>query len=291
MATSGRTESGKRASAGVESTLREQLANGTYRVDQKLPTQRDLAAEFGVSRDTIQRVLGKLTQEGWIASRQGSGMWVVKVPLVAPAGAPAGQQEAASLGPLIHRAFEQSEVVIESFALTSETLLSHLRVQAERVLTRAVQPTSVRLRILLPAETVALPYPAAEDPDDKRVWERWRNMARRHAAEIGGLMAQLRERHVDAEAEIRRAPLIPQYKLYVINRSDLLFGLYEPIPRTIQLDDGTPVPSWDVLGLGSVLLHYQSDDDPESPDGRVFATAEATFDWYWKHLSDGDAES
>ncbi|MEV7322483.1 winged helix-turn-helix domain-containing protein [Streptomyces sp. NPDC093970] len=274
----------------VESTLRELLANGTYPVDHRLPTQRNLANEFGVSRDTIQRVLRKLTQEGWIASRQGSGMRVVKVPVVERAAAPAGRQEAASLGPLIHGAFEQPEVLIDSFALTSETLLSHLRVQAERVLTKAVEPARVRLRILLPAETVELPYPAAREQDDKRVWQRWRNMARRHAVEIGALMAQLRERNVDADAEIRRTSLIPQYKLYVINRRDLLFGLYEPIPRTIALDDGTPVPSWDVLGLGSVLLHYQSNEDPESPNGRVFATAEATFDWYWRHLSDGDIE-
>ncbi|MFD4507209.1 GntR family transcriptional regulator [Streptomyces sp. NPDC058457] len=274
-------------SAAVESVLREQLANGTYRVGQQLPTQRELAGEFGVSRDTVQRVLRRLADEGWIATRQGSGMRVLRVPRAEPAGPSLGRPGTAALGPLLHRAFEQPEVLVDTFTLTSETLWSHLRAQTERVLMGEVGPARLRLRVLLPAETVRPAYPAAKDPDDERVWLRWKAMTRRHATGITDLMAHLRELGVDAGAEFRRVAVTPQCKLYFIN-DDLLFGLYEPVPRTIVVDDGTPVPAVDVLGLGSVLRHYRGDEEPECPDGRVFAAARAGFDAYWEHLSVSD---
>ncbi|MFG2941573.1 FadR/GntR family transcriptional regulator [Streptomyces sp. NPDC048282] len=294
MATSGRAKTGERASDVVESTLREQMRNGTYRVGERLPTQRALEKEFGVSRDTIQRAMRKLKDKGWVESQQGSGTRVLEVPPEdeGEVGTALRQRGVASLGTLIHHAFEQSEVTVDSYALTSETLRHHLGVQAERVAAEEVAPTSVRLRILLPAETVPLLYPAAEDSNDERVWDRWRRMARRHVMEITGLMGQLRGLGVDASVDIRRLPNTPQYKLYIVNESDLLFGPYEPISRTITLDDDeTEVESWDVLGLGSVLMHYRGDEDPKSYDGRFYATMRATFKAYWDHLSDGEAES
>ncbi|MFJ3304432.1 GntR family transcriptional regulator [Streptomyces sp. NPDC086549] len=275
----------------MESVLREQLANGTYRAGQSLPTQRQLAEEFGVSRDTVQRVLRKLTDEGWVESRQGSGMWVLKVPQVEPADPRPRRRVATSLGPLIHRAFEQPEVVLDTFALTSETLWNHLKVQAERVAAGEVTPERVRLRMLLPSDTVKLAYPAAKDKEDDRIWQRWRAMARRYAIEITGLMGQLRELGVDAEVEIRRVAMTPQYKLYVINKEDLLFGLYEVFERKITLDDGTSVEALDVLGLGSVLSHHREETaEDESHDGRIFATMRASFESYWERLSDPEAD-
>ncbi|WP_374208463.1 GntR family transcriptional regulator [Streptomyces lincolnensis] len=41
-----------------------------------------IGGEFGVSRDTVQRVIRELRDEGWIETRQGSGSHVVRTQVV-----------------------------------------------------------------------------------------------------------------------------------------------------------------------------------------------------------------
>ena len=42
----------------------------------KLPTQEELAIQFGVSRSTVVRALSHLTADGFLYSQQGSGIFV-----------------------------------------------------------------------------------------------------------------------------------------------------------------------------------------------------------------------
>ncbi|MBN1922042.1 MAG: GntR family transcriptional regulator [Anaerolineae bacterium] len=56
--------------------LRESIKSGALAPGQKLPSERRLAAEHGVSRTTVQRALRWLSNEGSIYSRPGSGYYV-----------------------------------------------------------------------------------------------------------------------------------------------------------------------------------------------------------------------
>jgi len=56
--------------------LRECIKSGVFIPGQKLPSERHLAAEYGVSRTTVQRALRWLSDEGSIYSRPGSGYYV-----------------------------------------------------------------------------------------------------------------------------------------------------------------------------------------------------------------------
>lgn len=47
------------------------------RPGQKLPGERELAAQFGVSRPRLRRLLDEMEQGGWIERRQGSGTYAV----------------------------------------------------------------------------------------------------------------------------------------------------------------------------------------------------------------------
>ncbi|MGG1518114.1 PLP-dependent aminotransferase family protein [Paenibacillus oryzisoli] len=61
----------------IYSLLREQILQGTYEAGVKLPSTRDLANEFGVSRALIVDVFEQLIAEGYVEGRQGSGSYVI----------------------------------------------------------------------------------------------------------------------------------------------------------------------------------------------------------------------
>ena len=42
-----------------------------------LPPSRTLAADLGLARNTVAEAYAELVAEGWLASRQGAGTWVV----------------------------------------------------------------------------------------------------------------------------------------------------------------------------------------------------------------------
>ncbi|WP_225446203.1 GntR family transcriptional regulator [Paenibacillus rhizovicinus] len=58
--------------------LRERISQGEYVIGQQLPTEVELAEQFGVSRITSKRALIELEREGLIYRRRGSGSFVKK---------------------------------------------------------------------------------------------------------------------------------------------------------------------------------------------------------------------
>ncbi|MDX2358984.1 FadR/GntR family transcriptional regulator [Dietzia sp. PP-33] len=60
--------------------VREQIAvrvsDGVYRVGQALPSERELAEEFAVSRSTVRQALSSLQMIGLVVARPGSGVYV-----------------------------------------------------------------------------------------------------------------------------------------------------------------------------------------------------------------------
>lgn len=60
--------------------LREQIITGEYRVGDRLPTEADLVAEYGISRITVRQALRSLEEEGLIRREVGRGTFVDAVP-------------------------------------------------------------------------------------------------------------------------------------------------------------------------------------------------------------------
>lgn len=58
--------------------LRQSIESGKFDVGNRLPSERQLAAEFGISRLTARRALGLLQQDGYIHAHQGKGSYVVR---------------------------------------------------------------------------------------------------------------------------------------------------------------------------------------------------------------------
>ena len=61
-------------------SLREAVRSGRLAPDTRLPPSRTLATDLGLARNTVADVYAELVAEGWLASRQGAGTWVVNQP-------------------------------------------------------------------------------------------------------------------------------------------------------------------------------------------------------------------
>lgn len=55
-----------------------QIIRGEVQPGEKLPSVRDMAVQFGVNPNTIQRVNMELERNGFIESRRGQGMFVTE---------------------------------------------------------------------------------------------------------------------------------------------------------------------------------------------------------------------
>jgi GntR family transcriptional repressor for pyruvate dehydrogenase complex len=63
------------------------IFSGRFRPGDRLPPERALAAEFGVSRPTVRQAVGVLATHGLVEARVGSGTFVVGTPETADASA------------------------------------------------------------------------------------------------------------------------------------------------------------------------------------------------------------
>ena len=59
--------------------LYSRISNGDYPANQKLPSEKALADEFGVSRPVLREALERLREQGLVHSRQGAGSYVREV--------------------------------------------------------------------------------------------------------------------------------------------------------------------------------------------------------------------
>jgi len=60
--------------------LLEEIVSGRYEVGDRLPAETELAETFDVSRPVIREALNRLQADGLVASRQGAGTFVARVP-------------------------------------------------------------------------------------------------------------------------------------------------------------------------------------------------------------------
>ena len=69
----------RQGGAGQErlaATIRSLVLDGRIAVQSRLPAERTLATALGISRATVTAAYNQLRDEGYLASRQGSGSWV-----------------------------------------------------------------------------------------------------------------------------------------------------------------------------------------------------------------------
>lgn len=268
------------------SELRARITDGVYPLGSLLPTQRKLAEDFGISRDTVQRALRELKNEGWIETKQGSGSRVVKTQRIASTRG-AGRSRLVTLEAFIREGFQQPKVTLDVYTLSSESLERHIRNQVELIRSDRLHPESIAVRILLPDEEVDCPYGLATDGSHaQELRERFREIQRIYAASLSRVLGELKtERLVPSvEFDIRRCKLVPAFKVYLIN-GELLHGFYVLRKRPVLLASGEEVDIWDVMGTDAGMNHYVRDADPETKESSFVRAAETWFESAWDSLA------
>ena len=60
----------------LEDEIKQRIALGIYKVDEKLPSVREFAEEFAVNPNTMQKALTELENEGYIYTERTTGKFV-----------------------------------------------------------------------------------------------------------------------------------------------------------------------------------------------------------------------
>ena len=61
----------------IAEQVRSLIAGGEFAAGSRLPAERDLAKQLGVSRPSVREALIALEVEGWVEVRTGSGVYVL----------------------------------------------------------------------------------------------------------------------------------------------------------------------------------------------------------------------
>lgn len=70
----------------ISASLTADISGGRYHPGDKLPTEAQLAARFGVNRHTVRHALKDMAENGLVLSRRGAGVFVTQTPTDYPLG-------------------------------------------------------------------------------------------------------------------------------------------------------------------------------------------------------------
>lgn len=63
-------------------SIKNKIKEGELKVGDRLPSEREMAEQYGINRMTVRNALKKLQNEGILESKRGSGCYVTSVPRV-----------------------------------------------------------------------------------------------------------------------------------------------------------------------------------------------------------------
>ena len=63
----------------IKNSIRSDILQKKYLIGDKIPSERDLAKRYNVTRVTLQKAMLALEQDGFIEKIHGKGMFVAKV--------------------------------------------------------------------------------------------------------------------------------------------------------------------------------------------------------------------
>ncbi|MGW0818955.1 winged helix-turn-helix domain-containing protein [Streptomyces viridiviolaceus] len=243
------------SSQEIADVLRERIRVGDLKAGDRLPTQAELAEEFGVERGAVRQALRALQEDGLLTNvSKGSPPRIAEL---APArGEP--QPTMVALGPRLSEAFAVPRVRVDVVCHTSETLMLALSEPLRLIHEGRIRPESIEFRVLMPSRDINLAFPVlveghgAEDP----VHQRWLQMRNAQARVLQHNLHAVRStHHIDVHVAFRALPFTPPMKLYLLNGEEALLGYYMLTRREEEWESRT-LEMYDALGSQSLLFSF-----------------------------------
>ncbi|MFD5119197.1 GntR family transcriptional regulator [Streptomyces sp. NPDC058385] len=240
----------------IADVLRERIKAGELRAGERLPTQAELAEEFGVERGAVRQALRSLQEDGLLSNvSKGSPPRIAEQ---APAR-DEPQRTMVGLAPRLSEAFASAQVRIDAVCLTAETLMLALGEPLRYIHEGRIRPDSVDVRILLPGRDINLAFPvsATQEGDAALVHKRWLDQRNAQGQVLRHNLRSLRSSHgIDVRVTFRALPFTPPVKLYLLNGNEALLSYYLVTRREEEIESGT-LDMYDTLGTESLLFSFE----------------------------------
>ncbi|MEU1464357.1 winged helix-turn-helix domain-containing protein [Streptomyces sp. NPDC005727] len=266
----------------IADVLRERIRTGALKAGARLPTQAELAVEFGVERGAVRQALRLLADDGLL-----SGVSKGSPPRVAEP-APAHdepQPTMVGLAPRLTEAFAAPHVRIDAVCLTAQSLIPALGEPLRLIHEGRIRPGRIDVRILLPSRDINLAFPVSVDAhgDDDPVHRRWLEMRNAQGQVLRYNLRALRSTHdIDVQVTFRALPFTPPVKLYLLNGSEALFAHYMVTRREEPTDSGT-LEMYDTLGSESLLFSFEKRAGQR--DAAFVEQSQKWFDALWETIT------
>ncbi|MFE5142749.1 GntR family transcriptional regulator [Streptomyces fagopyri] len=266
----------------IADVLRDRIRAGDLKAGDRLPTQAELAEEFGVERGTVRQALRALQDDGLLSNvSKGSPPRIAEQ---APAqGEP--QTTMVGLAPRLAQAFSAPHVRIDAACLTAETLMLALGEPVRLIHEGRLCPESIDVRILLPSRDINLAFPVSVDgrADDDPVHGRWLAQRNAQVHVLQHNLRALRSSHgVDVRVTFRALPFTPPVKLYLLNEAEALLAYYMVTRREEEMAD-VMLDMYDALGSDSLLFSFEKRSGQR--DAAFVEQSQKWFDALWETIT------
>ncbi|MDQ0600772.1 DNA-binding Lrp family transcriptional regulator [Streptomyces canus] len=266
----------------IADILRERIRAGDLKTGDRLPTQAELAEEFGVERGAVRQALRALQEDGLLSNvSKGSPPRIAEPAPVR--GAP--QPTMVGLAPRLSEAFTAKHVRVDVVSHTSETLMLALGDSLRRIHEGRIHPESINFRVLLPSRDINLAFPVLidRDADEDPVHQRWLEMRNAQAHVLKYNLNAVRSTHgIDVRITFRALPFTPPVKMYLLNSDEVLLGYYMLEKREEEYESQT-LEMYDALGSQSVLFSFVK--AASQRDGAFVEESQKWFDALWETIT------
>ncbi|MEV0741071.1 winged helix-turn-helix domain-containing protein [Streptomyces sp. NPDC050549] len=266
----------------IADALRDRIRAGDLKAGDRLPTQADLAEEFGVERGAVRQALRVLQEAGLLTNVSKGSPPTIAEP--AP-GLDGPQTTMVGLAPRLAEAFSETDVRIDVVCHTAETLMVAIGETLRQIHEGRLSPRSIEVRILVPSReiTLAFPVPVDDTGEDDSVHKRWLSMRNAQGQVLQHNLLALRATHgMDVKVTFRALPFTPPVKLYLLNGKEALLGYYMLTRREEEYGSQT-LDMYDVLGSQSLLFSFQRQAGQR--DAAFVEESQKWFDALWETIT------